>query len=164
MFLFAIACGEVERDFPEVLSSSPLPGHFAGLESFMDTTQKNRFNADKFCQDWEFVSTQIEEWVDGSLTSTQDVDNVFPYRSLSFEPNGRMAAQGMSGKWHYAYNYLMIDVLNSGGSIYWYEVKQLTGSKMVLRGEEYPMGGPIVTFHQDPAGRHIFLSFTYVKK
>ena len=164
MMLLAFSCSEVEYNFPEVVSSSPLPGHFAGLEFYMDTTQGNRFNPDKFCQDWEFVSTQIEVWTDGKLTETRDVDNVFPYRSLSFRTNGLMSAQEMEGKWHYAYNFLMIDVLYSGGSIYWYEVEELTAKKMVLRAEDYAIGGPIVTFRQDPSGRHYFELFTYVKK
>lgn len=162
--LLAIACSEIGTDEVETLSSTPLPGRFSGLEYYMDTTQNNQFKADRFCQEWEFVSTQVEVWVDGTLKETRDTDNVFPYLSLSFNLDGAMAAQGMAGTWHYAYNYLMIDVSQTGGSIYWYEVKSLTHNKMVLREEEYKIGGPIVTFRQNPAGTHYFLLFTYVKK
>ena len=161
MMLLAFACSEIDNN---IVSSSPLPGSFSGLEFFMDTTQSNRFNPDKFCQDWEFVSTQLEVWEDGTLKETRDVDYIFPYRSLSFEKNGLMAAENMKGNWYYAYNFLMIDVSQTGGSIYWYEVEQLTGSKMVLREEDYLVGGPIVTFRQDPSGIHHFELFTYVKK
>ena len=158
----AFSCSEIDTCL--IGSHSPLPGRFAGLEFYMDTTQDNQFKADRFCQEWEFVSTQVEVWVDGELTETRDADNVFPYLSLSFCPDGAMAAQGMSGTWHYAYNYLMIDVSQTGGSIYWYEVKSLTHNKMVLREEDYRIGGPIVTFRQNPAGMHYFWLFTYEKK
>ena len=77
MVFLALACSEVERDFPEVVSTSPLPGHFAGLEFYMDTTQRNRFNPDSFCHDWEFVSTRIEEWVDGSLKETRCLPRIW---------------------------------------------------------------------------------------
>ena len=163
LLLLAFACNDIETIYPETVSS-PLPGRFAGLEFFMDTTQSNKFKADAFCKDWEFSSAQVEVWVDGKLKEIRDVDNIFPYLSLSFQRGGLMTAQGMSGKWHYCYNFLMIDVLNSGGSIYWYEVDKVNGSKLILRAEDYPVGGPVVTFRQNPAGTHYFHLFTYVRK
>ena len=83
--LLAIACSEIGTDEVETLSSTPLPGRFSGLEYYMDTTQNNQFKADRFCQEWEFFSTQVEVWVDGTLKETRDTDNVCLSRSTSME-------------------------------------------------------------------------------
>lgn len=133
-------------------------------ESLVDQTQANKFNPAKLYGDWTFQSTQIEYWEDGQLVRVEDRDNWFPYRDLSIKESGSLGAEGMTGgRWKYQYNYLFIDLIGYGGSSYLYEVAEVSSSKMVLREESYSIGGPIVTFLQDPSGSHIFARFTYVR-
>ena len=139
-------------------------GRFSGFSIMVDKSQTNKYSQQAFCHEWKFVSTELEVWEDGRLSEMKEVSNIFPYRNLKFLENGNMSADGMGGVWDYKYNNLMIDVSTSGGSNYLYQVVEVKGGKMVLREEDYYIGGPIVTFLQDPSGKHYFCRYTYVKK
>ena len=134
-------------------------------ESLIDKSRTNEFDPDLLYGSWEFVSTQVETWIDGKFVSAEDRDNVFPYMSLSFNKSGLFGAEGMTGgKWKYQYNCLFIDLIGHGGSSYYYEVADLSGQKLVLRYEFLSIGGPVVSFFQDPSGTHRFALFTYIRK
>jgi len=150
-------------------SLEPVPDNDVGkfmtwADGLIDKTRHNKHVKLSFCDKWEFEATQVERWVDGKLVETKDVDNIFPYRTLLFKSSGYMEAEGMGGQWEYRYNYLFIDVSKTGGSNYFYEVEKLNTSQMVLREEDYAIGGPIVTFAQDPSGTHYFYRFFYKRK
>ena len=133
-------------------------------ETLVDQAQVNKFSPTQLYGEWKFQSTQIEYWEDGHLVKVEDRDNWFPYKDLSIKENGSLGAEGMTGgRWKYQYNCLFIDLLGHGGSSYFYEVSEVSQSKMVLREESYSIGGPVVTFLQDPRGSHIFCRFTYVR-
>ena len=133
-------------------------------ETLVDQAQVNKFSPTKLYGEWKFQSTQIEYWEDGHLVKVEDRDNWFPYKDLSIKENGSLGAEGMTGgRWKYQYNCLFIDLSGHGGSSYFYEVSEVSQSKMVLREESYSIGGPVVTFLQDPRGSHIFCRFTYVR-
>ena len=133
-------------------------------ETLVDQTQVNKFNPAKLYGDWTFQSTQIEYWEDGQLVKVEDRDGWYPYKDLSIMESGSLGAEGMKGgRWKYQFNYFLIDLIGCGGSSYLYEVAEVSSSKMVLRQELYSVGGPIVTFLQDPSGSHTFCRYTYVR-
>ena len=163
--LFAMACSDINADDPvDTKVDFGLKKNWAFWENLIDKSKTNQYKPDVFCHEWKFVSTELEVWEDGRLSEMKEVSNIFPYRNLKFLENGNMSADGMGGVWDYKYNNLMIDVSTSGGSNYLYQVVEVKGGKMVLREEDYYIGGPIVTFLQDPSGKHYFCRFTYVKQ
>lgn len=165
MMLLPLACSDINADGPvDTKVDTGLMKNWAFWEKLIDKTKTNQYTPIVFCHEWEFVSTELERWEGGQLVEMKKVDNVFPYRKLKILKNGSMSADGMGGVWDYRYNNLMIDVSTSGGSNYLYQVIEVKGGKMILREEEYSIGGPIVTFLQDPMGRHYFCRYTYVKK
>ena len=159
MLLLPIACNDIVEDTDDL-------GRFAVLEVFVDKTQTNKYSQGVFCHEWEYETTQMEIWVDGQLMEIQDNARFRPYTPLELKEDWTMVAQGMNGKWLYSYNHLFIDCLGSGGSNYVYQVAEVTPTKLVLREEDWPVGGPIAPFlfHNNPAGRHAFYRFIYTRK
>lgn len=166
MVLFAMACGNLntEEGALETKGDPGLRKNWFFWENKIDKTQTNQYKSGVFCHDWKFVSTEVEIWDEGRLVEMKEVSNIFPYRDLKIQKDGSMSADGMKGIWDYKYNNLMIDVSTSGGSNYLYQVVEVKGGRMILREEEYNIGGPIVTFLQDPLRRHTFCRYTYVKQ
>ena len=159
IILMSLSCNEILEDQNDL-------GRFSVLEVFVDKSQTNQYGQKAFCHKWKYSSTQMETWVDGNMTELKEVDNVFPYMTLDLREDWSMSAQGMKGSWLYSYNHLFIDCLGSGGSNYVYQVVDLTSSQLVVRQEEHIIGGPIAPFlfHNNPAGRHVFWRFTYIRE
>ena len=158
LLLLLPACSQIVEDTDDL-------GRFSVLDVFVDKTQTNQYNQNAFCHDWTFSKTQVEIWIDGKLTEIQDRDKVFPYRTLEFNGDWTMVAEGMKGSWLYSYNHLFIDCIGSGGSNYVYQVVEVSHGKLVIREEDWPVGGPIAPFlyHNNPAGKHLFFRYTYVR-
>lgn len=162
MLLSAAACNALDANGDSPEDNFDL-GRFSVFENWVDKTKTNQFSESAFCRDWQHTATRIETWVDGQLTEDREITNCYPYRAMTFRKDDSMRADGMEGWWLYHYNCLFIDVSQSGGSNYVYQVKELTSNKMVLKAEDYPCGIPFVPFHQNPAGKHQFFVFTFVK-
>ena len=135
---------------------------FFGLE-LVSKLQQNVYKEADFCHEWEYKGTKTEIWIDGVVTEVRD-GGLIPYNPMKFDADGTMVAQGMAGHWKYEYNHLFIDVSHTGGSNYFYKIDELSGKRMILREEDYPVGGPFKTFDQDPSGKHIFWVMTYERK
>lgn len=150
----------------DILKDQTDLGQFSVLEFLVDKSQTNKYGQSVFCNEWEYSMTQMETWVDGTMTGLEEVNYVFPYNTLVLREDWTMTAQGMRGRWLYSYNHLFIDCLGTGGGNYVYQVLEVTSDRLVVRQESYPIGGPIELhlFHNNPSGKHIFMRFTYTRK
>ena len=163
MLLSTAACNLLDADGDSSEDNFDL-GRFSVFDNWVDKTKTNQFSESAFCRDWQHTTTRLEIWEDGQLKEDRELTNCYPYRSMTFRKDESMRADGMEGWWLYHYNCLFIDVSQSGGSNYVYQVKELTSDKMVLKEEDYPCGIPFIPYCQNPAGEHRFFVFTFVKK
>ena len=149
MVLFTASCSNIETNSDLVKD----------VESWIDMSQRNKFKKSDFEGDWILDKVVYETYVDGVLTDAEDITTCWATMEYSFHSDGTMC-HGTNGRWTYSHNFLIWQCQG----YYAYEVVNVNDTKLVYKGEDYPIGGPIKTFYQDKSGEHRFNVFEYVRK
>ena len=149
MLLFTASCSKMETNSDLVKD----------VEWGIDMSQRNKFKMSDFEGDWILDKVVYETYVDGVLTDAEDITTCWVTMEYSFHSDGTMY-YGTNGRWTYSHNFLIWQCQG----YYAYEVVNVNDTKLVYKGEDYPIGGPFKTFYQDKSGEHRFNVFEYVRK
>ena len=130
---------------------------FKDVSSFVDQSLDNQFDETLFCKDWYLSAVWYETYVDGELVSSRR-DGDWGKSNVIMRKDHYMFFGRSTGYWLYAHNHLMWKYT---GNFIANEVVDLTDSKMVLRHEDYPLGGVCTPSFKDKSGKHCFYVFEY---
>ena len=159
IFVLTISC---EKNIETNLQPTPdaeLGEDFKIFESWIDLTQTNQFNESLFVNNWILSQVTRETYVDGVLTKTQDVTDLWATSEYSIMEDHTIRTKSSKGIWLYSHNILM---LNFNRLYYNYEVVESRADILSLKAEEYPEGIDISPYHKDKSGTHHFNIFEYI--
>lgn len=124
-----------------------------------DFSQKNKFDATLFINDWIVTKVYYDTYRDGELVVREDFTDYTPTEKWSFVDLTKLSFQDSNGRWEYHYNYLYQDI----ASPYMREVLELTTDIMILKGEE--LRSPTsTTYKQNKQGIHRFFVWEFHPK
>lgn len=148
------SCGKLE---------DPDLGKFQDWESYIDLSQKNRFDESLICKEWVVDKVYKEVYVDGKLQFKEDHTNdVIPWPNYVFHNDYSMSRGESEGYWLYSHNYLMWRIpsipIFSYFFSYYGEVQNVTADALTVKGEVLKSSEQI-PFFKDKSGTHVFSLF-----
>lgn len=154
LFLFAAAilfllCACEKKDEPDL-------GEFRDWESYIDMSQKNRFDESLFWKEWAVDKVYRETYVDGELRFKEDhTRDVIPWPNYVFRNDFTMAYGGWEGTWLYSHNYLiwqlpLVPIFSNA-----MEVQNVTSNSLTLKSEMFDPSSQ-KPFFKDKSGTHVF--------
>ena len=134
-------------------------GVYYYYKDMYDFSQKNKFDASLFFNDWILTKVYYDTYRDGELVVREDITDDTPTEKWSFVARTELLCGDREGYWEYHYNYLYQDIATP----YMREVLDLTTDVMILKGEE--LRSPTsTTFLQNKQGIHRFFVWEFHPK
>ena len=141
-------------------TKDPNLGEFQAFEVLMDMSQKNKYNESRFYGDWVLSKVTLEKYQDGVLESTEDDHGFWDKDRRSFRKGHIMYHHdGLQGSWLYSHNWLLWK--QHDGGYYGYEVSSVKSGVLVLKYEDFPVGGHFLPYNKDKSGEHYFRIMEY---
>lgn len=142
------------------------------VKKFVDTTQTNVYDASLFLGSWEGVRLIREEYFDGELIKSNEINWGRIGRTIFFNPDGTT----INGRWTYQYNTIIMLYPLSGPGVVCniYEVVSVDNKRLIYRREDFPVGdidsdlctsdNEFVPYCKDKSGCHQFFVFEYKRQ
>lgn len=142
-----LSCGKME---------DPDLGEFRRWESYIDMSQKNKFDESLFCKEWVVDKVYLVTYVDGKQRFKEDRTNdVIPWNNYVFKKDHSMSYGEEKGCWLYSHNHLMwqmpfFDIFSAA-----MEVQNVTSDALTLKCEIMQPDRQ-TPFFKDKSGTHVF--------